>query len=175
MRKDEREVALQQAKHQAEIQSTQDWLKFFKKHLIPSDKETLWRDKFGSNVEGAEDLYEDAKSKGQEILGEDFNDTEKRRIFCKYRKPKDKSDLQFNDFEVKLQNFFFFFYFPTKCLLTSFWLSFCSFAASSQNIWTYKNGQHCLIEKFLERTSKVSFEVLLIFFNETFSNVSFFL
>jgi len=31
-------------------------------------------------VEGAEDLFEDAKSKGQEILGEDFNDTEKRRI-----------------------------------------------------------------------------------------------
>ncbi|CAG8791696.1 17845_t:CDS:2, partial [Racocetra persica] len=29
---------------------------------------------------GAEDLFEDAKSKGQEILGEDFNDTEKRRI-----------------------------------------------------------------------------------------------
>ncbi|CAG8548570.1 1178_t:CDS:2 [Paraglomus brasilianum] len=35
------------------------------KHLIPADKETLWRDKFGSNVEGAEELYEDAKTKGQ--------------------------------------------------------------------------------------------------------------
>ncbi|CAI2162582.1 17842_t:CDS:2 [Funneliformis geosporum] len=42
--------------------------------------EGIPKDKFGSNVEGAEDLYEDAKSKGQQILGEDFNDTEKRRI-----------------------------------------------------------------------------------------------
>ncbi|UZO15185.1 uncharacterized protein OCT59_006618 [Rhizophagus irregularis] len=30
-----------------------------------------------------------------------------------------------------------------------------SFAASSQNNWIYKIGQHCFIEKFLERTSKV--------------------
>ena len=41
--KDDREIALLQAKYQAEIKATEDWLKFFKKHLIPSDKETLWR------------------------------------------------------------------------------------------------------------------------------------
>ncbi|RHZ37200.1 hypothetical protein [endosymbiont GvMRE of Glomus versiforme] len=78
--KDDREIALQQAKYQDEIQATQGWLKFFKKHLIPGDKETLWRDKFGSNVEGAEDLYEDAKAKGKQIVGTDFEDDEKRRI-----------------------------------------------------------------------------------------------
>ncbi|UZO15851.1 uncharacterized protein OCT59_007263 [Rhizophagus irregularis] len=32
---------------------------------------------------------------------------------------------------------------------------FQNFAASSQNNWIYKIGQHCFIEKFLERTSKV--------------------
>jgi hypothetical protein len=78
--KDDREVALQQAKYQDEIQATQGWLKFFKKHLIPSEKETVWRNKFGSNVEGAEDLYEDAKSKGKQKTGTDFADDEKRRI-----------------------------------------------------------------------------------------------
>ncbi|MCE8163391.1 MAG: hypothetical protein I3274_04195 [Candidatus Moeniiplasma glomeromycotorum] len=87
--KDDREIALLQAKYQAEIKATEDWLKFFKKHLITSDKETLWRDKFGSNVDGAEDLYEDAKSKGQEILGEDFNDTEKRRIEKEAHSPEE--------------------------------------------------------------------------------------
>lgn len=89
MYKDDREIALLQAKYQAEIKATEDWLKFFKKHLIPSDKETIWRDKFGSNVDGAEDLYEDAKSKGGEILGEDFNDTEKRRIDKEAHSPEE--------------------------------------------------------------------------------------
>lgn len=78
--KDDREIALIQAKYQEEIKATEDWLKFFKKHLIPSDKETLWRDKFGSNVEGAEELYEDAKTKGKQIVGGNFDDDEKRRI-----------------------------------------------------------------------------------------------
>ncbi|POG76831.1 hypothetical protein GLOIN_2v1768524 [Rhizophagus irregularis DAOM 181602=DAOM 197198] len=31
---------------------------------------------------------------------------------------------------------------------------FQNFAASSQNNWIYKIGQHCFIEKFMERTSK---------------------
>ncbi|RGB39760.1 hypothetical protein C1646_664371 [Rhizophagus diaphanus] len=49
-----------------------------------------------------------------------------------------------------------------------------SCAASSQNNWIYKIGQHCFIKKFLERTSKVFFEVLLIFLTKHLLTFSFF-